>query len=97
MSERKHSSVIHAEADMMRPFPSLLMVIVMMLPAAGYGDDYEDCKLNCAGERDTRNMDCPSPYDATADERRQCQIDSESEYVECLNDCPAPTASPAGE
>lgn len=82
----------------MRPLSTLLMATAMMLlPLVGSSADDEDamdCRLSCAGERDTRNMDCPSPFDALDDERSQCLGNSQAEYKSCLSNCPTPS-SPA--
>lgn len=84
---------------MMRPLSTLIMAIAMIiLPGASIADDYDDCRLNCASERDTRNMDCPSPYDASDEKRSECMNDSQADYQNCINDCPAPPPiSPSGE
>jgi len=38
---------------------------------------YDDCKLTCARDRDTRNASCPSPYDTSPQERDRCLKDSQ--------------------
>lgn len=83
---------------MMRPIYSLFMALVLiLLSVPSIAEDYQECWLRCAGERDTRNMDCPSPYDAADDERSQCLKDSQTDYENCINDCPAPPpTSPSG-
>lgn len=79
---------------MMRPiYITLTALAIVLLPGICFGDDYEDCKLNCQGERDTRNMDCPSPYDVSEETRRQCLNDSQADYQTCLGDCPPPSPS----
>ncbi len=82
----------------MKPISILLMAITMtLLSFTAYAQDYDDCRLNCSGERDTRNMDCPSPYDQLDDERNKCLKQSQEEYENCINKCPAPPpASPSG-
>src|SRR5512139_3712951 len=85
---------------MVRPIYFLCMAIAMiLLSGISFADDYEDCRLSCAGERDTRNMDCPSPYDASDEERRQCLNESQAAYENCISDCPAPppVSSPSSE
>ncbi len=84
---------------MMRTFYilSLVMAITLLLGAT-FDENYEDCVLRCSAERDTRNMDCPSPFDASDDERNQCLRDSKEEYDNCISDCPAPSStSPSSE
>ena len=85
---------------MMRPIHILFMAMAMnLLPGAGLAEDYQECRLRCAAERDTRNMDCPSPYDDTesGQERRQCLTASQTTYADCLKGCPAPPPPSFGE
>jgi hypothetical protein len=82
----------------MRPLRILFMAMAM-LPAAAFAQGYDDCKLTCAADRDTRNMSCPSPYDANnaGQERRQCIDDSQATYKECIRQCPASTPPSSSE
>jgi hypothetical protein len=78
---------------MMRPIRFLFMAMaVNILPGTSVAEDYQDCRSRCAAERDTRNMDCPSPYDDTesGEARRQCLRVSQTAYMDCLRVCPAP-------
>ena len=46
----------------MRPIYILLTAMTMALVSgAGFAEDQSQCQLTCAGERDARNVDCPSP------------------------------------
>lgn len=75
----------------MRPV-CILCVMAALLPCASSADDYSDCRLTCAAERDTRNMNCPSPYDVSpaGEERRQCLKENQDAYADCVKHCPTP-------
>lgn len=81
----------------MRPIYVLAVaVITTFLPGASYADDYDDCRATCTFEKDTRNMNCPSPYDASDQERSQCLKNSQSSYEDCVKHCPASPPSSSG-
>ncbi len=73
-------------------------VIVNFLPAVSVAQDYEDCRSKCVSERDTRNMDCPSPYDIPefSEERSKCLKASQDVYADCVRQCPAPPPPSSG-
>ena len=84
----------------MRTINILLMAMgIVVLPGAGFAEDYYDCKLTCAAERDSRNANCPSPYDSSygGQTRTQCMTDNQSAYEDCVKRCPTPPASPTTE
>lgn len=75
----------------------LFMAMAMLLLfSVVFAQDYDDCKQACEATRDTRNMDCPSPYDAPSAaglERRQCIENNQAAYKECIKQCPAQSSS----
>lgn len=85
---------------MMRPIHIPIMAMAMLLlPYAGYADDYQDCRSTCAAEKESRNMNCPSPYDSSASgqDRSQCMKDNQAAYEDCVNHCPTPPTPPSSE
>lgn len=71
----------------------LMALALLLLPcAAPAQDDYADCRLTCNAERETRDMDCPSPYDLmeNGQERAQCMKDNRDAYNDCLSHCVPP-------
>lgn len=76
---------------------AILIVATLMSgllhPGVCLGDDYDDCKLKCAAERDTRNANCPAPADSSDEARAQCLKDSQDAYIACVRDCPQPSSS----
>lgn len=58
-------------------------------------DSYDDCRTSCAADRQSRDMDCPSPYDSARQSREQCLQASRETYQSCVNSCPPPSPSPA--
>ena len=82
---------------MMRPTYMLFTSAILLLPSAGFAEDYQDCKLTCAAEKETRNMRCPSSYNSSAasTEHRQCLKENEDAFEDCVNHCPTPP--PASE
>ncbi len=77
----------------MRPTYMLFASAILLLPGAGFAEDYQDCKLTCAAEKETRNMRCPSSGANT--EHRQCMKENEDAYDDCVNHCATPP--PASE
>lgn len=78
---------------MMRPIYILFMAVAMLfLPGSSFAEDYSDCRLTCNAEKETRNMNCPSPYDVSdqGQQRRQCMKDNQSAYDDCVSRCPTP-------
>jgi hypothetical protein len=82
---------------------SILILITVMaqlfLTSAGFAqtEAYDDCKTSCASARETRNADCPSPYDSSSggQDRDQCLKASQEAYSNCVKSCPpAPPPSP---
>lgn len=82
---------------------SILILITVMtqlvLTNASFAqpEAYDDCKITCASDRDTRNADCPSPYDSSSgsQDRDQCLKASRETYSNCVKSCPpAPSPSP---
>ncbi len=68
--------------------------LAALLPASAcLADDYDDCKTQCAADRDSRNANCPSPYDTSQEERDQCLKDSQDAYLACVHACPPPASS----
>ncbi len=74
----------------------LLALALLSLSSALRADDYSDCRSDCAAQRDTRNMDCPSPYDTSdsGQQRALCLKQNQDAYNECLAHCPAPPPPP---
>ncbi len=70
----------------------IIAVAAVLLTRPGFAQDYQDCRSTCLAERDTRNMDCPSPYDIAdnSQERSQCLKASQAAYLNCVKQCPAP-------
>lgn len=78
---------------MLRRIPmEIAMAALLLLSAAGFAEDYQDCKLRCVAERDTRNMECPSPDGAAvgSQSRQQCLKNNQTTYEDCFNRCPVP-------
>lgn len=86
---------------MTRPIYLLCMAVVMLLlPCATYADDYQDCKSSCTAARDTGNANCPSPYDTSEQQYRECTKGNQTAYESCVTQCPTPATPPpppAGE
>lgn len=81
---------------MMRVIYVLFMATAMLLvPTAAVAEDNQECRLRCAGERDTRNMGCPSPYDSpySVPDRALCLKASQEAYSACIKSCPPPQPS----
>jgi len=57
---------------------------------------YEDCRGNCTAEKQTRDMECPSPYDSTnmGKDRDDCLQSSRDLYTKCIQACPPPQTPP---
>lgn len=82
----------------MRSLPIHCMAIAMiLLPGVSVAEDYQECMARCAQERETRNMDCPSPYDTTEEKRNECLNESKDDYESCTSDCPSPPPQPSEE
>lgn len=64
----------------------------LLLPGASFAEDLTACQANCAAAKESRNMDCPSPYDVSdsGQERHQCIKDNETAYEDCIDHCPPP-------
>lgn len=60
---------------------------------------YDDCKTSCASDRDTRDADCPSPYDSSSggQDRDQCLKISREAYDSCIKGCQPSTQTPSPE
>jgi hypothetical protein len=69
-----------------------------LLPNAGFAqpDTYDDCRTSCAADRDSRNSDCPSPYDSEnmGQDRAQCLQASRDAYASCIQRCPSSLPPP---
>jgi hypothetical protein len=71
----------------------LIALALLLLPCAAFAQaDYSDCRLTCAAERESRDMNCPSPYGITdgGQERSLCMKDNRDAYNDCLSHCPTP-------
>ncbi len=81
----------------MRQFNILFTAMAMILvPSAGLADDYQDCQSICASEKESRNMNCPSPYEASdsGDGHAQCMKGNRAAYDDCLNYCSSAPPQP---
>ncbi len=79
----------------MKLFFILAMAAMTLLPSGSFAEDRYECLLRCSAERDSRNADCPSPYDSSnSSQRDQCLKISQTAYTECFNNCPPPPPSP---
>lgn len=86
----------------MRPIYFLCIAAAMvLLPGASFAEDRYECILRCSAEKDTRNADCPSPYEGSgsSDQRARCMKSSQATYIDCFNRCPPPpfTSGPSSE
>lgn len=85
----------------MRPLYFLFIAPMVLLPGASFAEDRYECILRCSAEKDTRNADCPSPYEGSdsSDQRASCMKSSQAMYSDCFNRCPPPpfTPSPSSE
>lgn len=75
----------------------LFLTVIMtqlFLANVSFAQAYDDCWLSCAAAKDTRDMDCPSPYDSprALQSREQCLKDSREIYISCIKSCPPPTS-----
>ncbi len=85
----------------MRALFIIMAVLAQMLVATAslaQNEAYEDCRGNCTAEKQTRDMDCPSPYDSTnmGKDRDDCLQSSRDVYTRCIQACPPPQ-NPAPE
>ncbi len=71
-------------------------VTLFVLSQAAFAESLEECQARCTSDRESRNMDCPSPQDNAAPERAQCLKDSQIAYDDCIKGCPPPPPVPAG-
>ncbi len=63
----------------------------LFLTNIGWADAYEDCKTSCEADRESRDMDCPSPYDAASTgDRDLCLKNNQEAYNSCIKGCPPP-------
>jgi hypothetical protein len=84
---------------------SILILITVMtqlvLTEASFAQNeaYDDCKTSCASARETRNADCPSPYDSSSggQDRDQCLKASQEAYSNCVKSCAPAQPSPPPE
>ena len=68
------------------------IVTQLFLIDISWADNYEDCKASCTTDKETRDLDCPSPYDSSTEnqEREQCMKNSREIYDSCVASCPSP-------
>ncbi len=81
----------------MRPIYFLITALAMMLlSGTSFAEDRYECILKCSAEKDTRNVDCPSPYESSTsnEERARCMKRSQDIYIDCFNHCPPPQYAP---
>lgn len=82
----------------MRTTQILFAATAMLLPpGAGFAEDLQPCQATCLAQKETRNMDCPSPYDVSdsGQERHRCIKENESAYENCIDRCPLPPRRPS--
>jgi hypothetical protein len=85
---------INMEATMRQIYFLTISMFMLLVPCAACADDYQDCISSCSAERDSKNADCPSPYDTSEQQRDECIKSNQAAYEECVIQCPAP-ATPA--
>ncbi len=73
-----------------------LAQILVANASLAQNEAYEDCRGTCTAEKQTRDMDCPSPYDSTnmGQDRDQCLQNSRDVYTRCIQACPPPQTPP---
>jgi len=67
---------------------------LLLQPAVIFADANADCRSNCANEKASRDISCPSGED-NALERDQCMRESLESYNNCLASCPPPEPADA--
>ncbi len=74
-------------------FAMLMAQLLLINSIFADTESYDDCKASCAGDKATRDADCPSPYDASPENqaREQCLKQSRESYNNCVKNCPPPT------
>ncbi len=79
----------------MRSMSIVIAVTIFLFPTVclAQNEAYDDCKANCAADRATRDMDCPSVADSADNpgQRDQCLQASRDLYQACLDNCPGRT------
>ncbi len=75
------------------------IVTQSVLTPVGLAQTVDDCKADCLADKQARDMDCPSPYDASSsDERTRCLKVSQDAYSSYIQGCqpasPPETSSP---
>lgn len=79
---------------------STLMLATIMAalftPSVGLADGYEDCRLKCAGDKDSCVINCPMAIDSSDQVRAQCVQDCQDAYNACIKSCPAPSSAAPG-
>ena len=76
----------------MRLLPILFLAIAMLLRSGtGFAEDRYDCVIKCSSEKETLNMDCPSPYDSanSGQDRSLCLKNNQAAFRACINRCPS--------
>ena len=70
---------------------------LLLHPTMSFADASAECQSNCANEKASRDVNCPSG-EAADYERAHCLRESQQTYNDCLKDCPppAPPDTPAG-
>lgn len=68
----------------------------LFLTNVSWAEPSEECKVSCAADKGSREMDCPSPYDSSdaSQKRDQCLKNSQDAYNSCVNSCPPPPPRP---
>ncbi len=68
----------------------------LFLTSVSWAEPYQDCKVSCASDKSSRDIDCPSQYDSSdaSQERDQCLKNSRDAYNSCIDSCPPPPPPP---
>ena len=75
----------------MQLLPVLFLSIAMLLRSgASVAEDRYECVIRCSSEKETLNMDCPSPYDSanSGQDRSRCLENNQAAFLACFNRCP---------
>jgi hypothetical protein len=83
---------------MMKPTHLLSAAMILVLISnISFAQGADDCRLKCAGEKDSRNAQCPvALYDDpdSTQARDQCLKNNQAAYSSCVSNCPAPSSNP---
>ncbi len=72
------------------------IIAALFTPSVSMADGYDDCRLKCAGDKDSCVMNCPMAIDSSDQTRAQCVQDCQDAYNACIKSCPASSSAAPG-